>query len=580
MNRVLEYLRERGAIRETPPEMVKGGASVAYVFGTVLVFLLVLEALTGLALAAFYSPSSTDAWGSVAYIQDQATWGWLVRGLHHHGPGAIVVVSGVHLVQTAVAGAYKKPRELVWWLGILLLLLVLAWAVTGYVLPWDQAGYWANRVEVGIAAGTPGVGDPIKQLSLGGNDYGNLTLTRFYMLHVVLMPVAFTGVLIGHIVISRRHGLTPVRPKSSAVPRMPNQRILDVTAMAIVLAVLLAFVVSQGGTPLAAPADPSVAYDARPLWYFRWLFELRELAGSAEQIVAMVTPALVGGYLVALPLLDSRWERTIQHRRLWLGILAGLLAVIGALTVKSFSRDAGDAEYTKRRAEADRLAERARAIARDYGVPAAGGTEIWSSAPMWRGRMLFAKMCAGCHDASDEDRKKDRIGPIIAPGHGNREWLMLFLKEPSDERFWGRTKLVLEDDRRDTKLAMQPITTFDLKPSQVDDLVEFLVGQSGEPVDAARAARGKEAFEKCADCHSVEEGVAEASGPNLFGLHGREFYISFIGNPKLPIHMGKDKSEMPRFDTDLTLADRAALADYLVWLRTATKTDLDKLGPL
>jgi ubiquinol-cytochrome c reductase cytochrome b subunit len=577
---VIEYLRERGAIREVSPEMIKGGASIAYVFGTVLVFLLGVQALTGIALAAFYSPSSTDAWGSVAYIQDQAAWGWLVRGLHHHGGGAIVIISGVHLVQTAVAGAYKKPRELVWWLGILLLLLVLAWAVTGYVLPLDQAGYWANRVEIGIAAGTPGLGDPIKQLSLGGNDYGNLTLTRFYMLHVGLMPAVVAAVVVGHIVLARRHGLTPVRERSAAVPRMPNQRLLDVIAMAVVFAVLLGFVFAQGGAELAAPADPSVAYDARPLWYFRWLFELRELAGSAEQLAAMVAPALVGGYLVALPLLDRRWERMVQHRRLWLGILAGMLAVIAALTVKSFARDSGDAELAKRRAEADRLATRAREIAREYGVPASGAAEIWSMAPMWRGRMLYAKMCAGCHDASDKDNQKDRIGPLIGPGHGDREWLKAFLKDPSAERFWGRTKLVLEDDRRETKLAMPPVSRFELKPEQVDDLVELLIAQSGEAVDASRLARGKEAFEKCADCHSLDEGVAEAAGPNLYGLHSREFYISFIGNPKLPIHMGADKSEMPRFDRDLTLADRDALAEYLVWLRTATKADLDKLGPL
>lgn len=580
MKRAIEFLRERTAWKSDSREMIKGGPSIAYVFGTVLVFLLALEALTGLALAAFYSPSSSDAWGSVAYIQDQATWGWLVRGLHHHGAGAIVIVSGVHLVQTAVSGAYKKPRELVWWLGLLLLVLVLAWAVTGYVLPWDQAGYWANRVEVGIAAGTPLIGEPIKDLSLGGNDYGNLTLTRFYMLHVALLPAVVTGVVVAHVALARRHGMTPLRDKSAAVPRWPNQRLHDVTAMAIVFAVLLAFVVGQGGAELAAPADLSMAYDARPLWYFRWLFELRELAGSAEQIVAMIAPALVGGYLVALPLLDKRWERTVRHRRQWLGILAGILAVIAALTVKSFLRDAGDTELAKRRAEADRLATRARVIAREYGVPASGGTEIWSMTPMWRGRMLFAKMCAGCHDASDGDRKEERVGPIIAPGHGNREWLMSFLKEPSAERFWGRTKLVLEDHRRDAQLAMKPVSTFELKPGQLEDLVELLVAQSGETVDVSRLARGREAFEKCTDCHSLDEGVVEPAGPNLYGLHSREFYVSFIGNPKLPIHMGPDKGEMPRFDRDLTLADRDALAEYLVWLRTATQADLDKLGPL
>ena len=126
------YLRERGI--GGPPGATISAPSFAYVFGSVLVFLLVLEAATGIALAAFYAPSATDAWGSVAYVQDRATLGWFLRGLHFHGASAMVIVSGLHLVQTALYGAYKKPRELVWWIGILLMIAILAWAVTGYVL--------------------------------------------------------------------------------------------------------------------------------------------------------------------------------------------------------------------------------------------------------------------------------------------------------------------------------------------------------------------------------------------------------------------------------------------------------------
>ena len=162
------WLRERTG-GESAPATVPG-PSFAYVAGWVLVMILILEAVTGAALAAFYAPSTTDAWASVAYMQDQMSMGWIVRGLHHHGASALVIISGLHLVQTAVWGAYKKPRELVWWLGLVLLLLVLAFAITGYVLRWDQSGYWANQVEVGIAAGSPGIGPFIKKLALGGND--------------------------------------------------------------------------------------------------------------------------------------------------------------------------------------------------------------------------------------------------------------------------------------------------------------------------------------------------------------------------------------------------------------------------
>jgi ubiquinol-cytochrome c reductase cytochrome b subunit len=558
VKRALGFLRERTAVTGTL--QITGGASFAYVFGKVIVFLLVVQAATGAALAAFYSPSSTDAWGSVAYIQDQAALGWLVRGLHYHGGSAIVVIAGLHLVQTAVAGAYRKPRELVWWTGVLLLVLVLAWAVTGLVLRWDQAGYWSNRVEIGIAAATPVVGDTIQALALGGNDYGNLTLTRFYALHVIVLPALVTLLVVIHIVLSRRHGLTPVK-SGAVVKRWPEQALRDATAMAIVLAILLAFVVQQGGASLEAPADPTRAYDARPLWYFRWLFELRELAGPAEQLVAMAVPAVVGGYLVAMPLFDKRGRR-------WLGGLAGLCAMIVGLTVMSFARDASDDELNKRLGEATQHAQRARTIAKTYGVPATGGQDIWSMAPMWKARTLYAQRCANCHDANSKDRK----GPIIGPGHGNRAWIAGFLRAPSSDAYWGKTKLAK------TEAAMAPVDT---DPEKLAQLVELIYAQSGAPdVDPAKRDGGKQLFEEmCTDCHSLSEGVS-GSGPNLAGMGTRAHFWSFISNPKSGVHMGADASEMPRFDEELTIVERDQIAEYLVWLRTATEIELNALGPL
>jgi ubiquinol-cytochrome c reductase cytochrome b subunit len=615
--RVIAFVRERAAIGApgATPGLIEGGASFAYVFGTVLVFLLAFEAATGTALAAFYSPSANNAWGSVAYIQDQATWGWVIRGLHHHGGGAIVVVAGLHLVQTAMAGAYKRPRELVWWLGLLLLVLCLAWAVTGFVLPWDQAGFWANKVELGIAAGTPVIGAKIKALALGGNDYGNLTLTRFYALHIIVLPVVVTLVTIAHVVLARRHGTTAVRSRAG-VPRWPDQAVRDSLAVALTFSILLAWVVSQHGVELAAPANPSQAYDARPLWYFRWLFELRVLAGSAEKIAAMVAPAIVGGFLVMLPFLDRGPARAPRTRMRWLGVFAGMLALICGLTVMSFSRDGGDDDLAKRQTAAAKVADRARLLARTNGIPATGAIDVFSTAPMWRARTIYAQRCAGCHEDP-----KDRKGPLIAPGHGNRAWIKGLLEDPSGDLYWGRSKLVkqsLEAQKLDqakpepappppppTKksgkqppaaptpappepaksddgpkdLAMKPAP---FKGAELDDLVELLYAQTGATdVDPAKAKRGSALFESaCTDCHSIGEGVAGTSAPGLAGLGSRDHYTSFISNPKAPIHMGEDMSQMPRFDHELSIVDRDALAAYLVWLRTATKAELDALGPL
>jgi ubiquinol-cytochrome c reductase cytochrome b subunit len=564
------YLRERGLGGGGSPAAIIGGASFAYVFGAVLVFLLVVESLSGIALAAFYAPSATDAWASVAYVQDQATLGWLVRGLHVHGASAIVIVSGIHLLQTALAGAYRKPRELVWWLGILLIMLTLAWAVTGYVLRWDQAGYWANKVEVGIAAATPLLGGVIKRMALGGNDHGNLTLTRFYALHVLILPVIVGAVTAVHVVVARRLGPTPHRERDALnLPRWPDQTLRNAIAIAVVMAALLGYAIAQHGADLAAPADPSQAFDARPLWYFRWLFEIRDLAGRAEKLAALAIPAIVAGALVALPLVDRAPSRAPRQRLPYLGGLAGLCAAIAALTFASLASDAGNAALAKRQAAADQRAQLARKLARDYGVPATGAGDVFWAAPMAKGRALFATRCKTCHDAGSKDRK----GPIIAPGHGDRRWLEAMIRDPSSDAFWGRTKLARTDE------AMKPFAQ--MRPDDISDIVELLYGESGASDAApAKRAHGASVFEKaCSDCHAREEGMPGASGPGLAGLGSREYYLSFISNPKSALHMGHDKSQMPRFDRELTLAERDALAEYMVWLRTATPADLAALDP-
>jgi ubiquinol-cytochrome c reductase cytochrome b subunit len=568
---VRDFLRERGLGGDGAPAMIAGGASFAYVFGAVLMFLLLVEAISGVALAAFYAPSSTDAWGSVAYLQDQARLGWMLRGVHYHGASAIVIVCGVHLVQTALYGAYKKPRELVWWLGVLLMVLMLAWAVTGYVLRWDQAGFWANKVEVGIAAATPVLGEAIKKLALGGNDYGNLTLTRFYALHVLILPALIGAVVVVHVKLARKLGPTPLGDRARAqAPRWPDQALRNVIAIAIVFAILLAYVVSMHGADLAAPADPSAAFDARPLWYFRWLFELRELAGSAEKLVAMATPAVVGGALVALPLLDRGPSRDPRRRKLYLGGLAGLLAMIGGLTVASLVADAGNDELAKRDAKAEHRAQLARKLARDNGVPSSGAGDVYMTAPMALARGLFATRCKGCHDAESKDRK----GPVIGPGHGNRAWLTAFIKNPSGDEFWGRTKLAKAE------VAMKPLDQ--LPAADLEAIVELSYAETGATdVVATKRDKGVAVFESmCGDCHAREEGMPGQSGPGLAGVGSRAYYLSFISNPKSAFHMGHDKSQMPRFDKELTLAERDALAEYLVWLRTATVADLAKLDPL
>ena len=206
--KIFDWLDERAGHRRLLShvlgERVLGGASFAYVFGSVLTYLLLQQMITGVFLALYYSPSSSDAWASVAHLQDTVTLGWFVRGLHSYGASAMVIVAGLHLLQTAVWGAYKKPRELNWIIGVMMLGLILAFALTGYLLPWDQKGYWATKVATGIAGTTPLAGEALQQVIQGGNEYGNLTLTRFFAIHVFILPALILGLLAGEWVVVRQ----------------------------------------------------------------------------------------------------------------------------------------------------------------------------------------------------------------------------------------------------------------------------------------------------------------------------------------------------------------------------------------
>src|SRR5690606_36960298 len=142
-------------------------------------------------------------------------------------------------------------------------------------------------------------------------------------------------------------------------------------------------------------------------------------------------------------------------------------------------------------------------------------------------RSMFEQRCKNCHAAESKERK----GPVIAAGHGNRAWLTQFLKAPSGDAFYAHTKLAATEE------AMKPV---ELEPADLADLVELLYAESGaSDVDKAKRERGAKLFEAaCTDCHSKDEGVVSSAGPNLFGLNSRDYYTTFIGNPKSPVHMG------------------------------------------
>jgi ubiquinol-cytochrome c reductase cytochrome b subunit len=548
----------RRALHVALDEPLPGGASYAFVFGSILVFLLLLQITTGIFLAMGYSASATDAWASVAYIQDQVTFGWFVRGLHSHGASAMVIIAGLHMLQTALYGAYKRPRELNWIIGVLMLGLLLAFALTGYLLPWDQTGYWATKVATGIAGSSPIIGPKLQEVVQGGNEYGNLTLTRFYGLHVLVLPAALVGLVAAHVMLFRKHGHTPhwwmkeeelVRRTR---PFWPDQMFRDMVAMAGVFALLVVVNLYTRGVQLDAPADPSSSFDARPEWYFRPLFQaLMYFTGTMEQVVALGMPVVIGGILLALPFVDRGASR--DPRRRWKPLAAlGLLGVVmGGLMVVSFVEDGEDVRYQKAVADSEELAREARTLALENGVPAAGGPAVYTTARFFRARAIWREDCAACHEGNA------RKGPEIGPGYNSRAWVRAFLKDPSGKRFFGVTGID----------GMKPVKQ---EGADLDALVELVHAESGAgDVNAALVERGKVLFEgdgECSNCHSIDGTSEGEPGPNLGGRGSVAMLTEFIARSDHPLWFGK-ASEMPSFYDKYNAAERREIAEWLIWLR-------------
>src|ERR1700724_2762466 len=260
-------------LRSALDEPIPGGARFAYVFGSALLFIFMSQVITGIFLALYYVPSADHAHTTVAYITKAVTAGSFLRSLHVYGASAMVIVLFLHLSQTYIYGSYKGQREVLWLSGCALFGLVLAMAFTGYLLPWDQRAYFATAVGTNAVSEIPWVGESIKRLMRGGTEMGTLTISRFFVAHVFLIPACIFALVASHIFLFRKAGAAgpvdedPIAPKQKVELFYPRQVLMDLslTGLLIIALGLFCFLVPM---PLRRPANPADAqYIPRPEWY-------------------------------------------------------------------------------------------------------------------------------------------------------------------------------------------------------------------------------------------------------------------------------------------------------------------------
>jgi quinol-cytochrome oxidoreductase complex cytochrome b subunit len=319
-------------------------AARTYYFGGIALFLFGVQVVTGTLLALYYSPTPEAAYESVQTITSDVSFGWLIRSIHHWAANLMILFVVLHLVRVFFQAAYKYPREITWVVGSLLLMITLAFGFTGYLLPWDQRAYWATVVGTEIAGGVPLIGEPLLLLLRGGADVTGETMSRFFGIHVLVLPLILGGLLAVHLLLVHQLGLAhPKRPSARPPatepdeplrPFFPHYVVDELVAWYVLLAILvvLASVFPAGleeqANPLETPAH------TKPEWYYLGVYQLLKLVPI--KVVGIMLPIIGIAVLVIWPFLDRGPEVLARRRKLVVGSATLVLVAFIVLTVYGY----------------------------------------------------------------------------------------------------------------------------------------------------------------------------------------------------------------------------------------------------
>ncbi len=412
---IYSWFNQRTGIRSlmhaSLDEPIPGGARLAYIFGSGLLFIFISQVITGLCLALYYVPSAESAHTSVAYITKQVAAGQFLRSLHYYGSSAMIIVLLLHFLQTFIYGSFKGRRELLWMSGAFLSCLVLGMGFSGYLLPWDQSAYFATAIGTNIVGEVPFIGQWLTNMLRGGDTLGTLTLSRFYFAHVFLIPgmiFLFIGI---HIALFRKAGPAgpinedPIIPKLPPESFYPRQVIMDM-AFALLLMIGLGFLAYFRPILLGPIADPSnTKFVPRPEWYYLPVFEWLKFWSSRMEVFAIVlVPGILALLFFLMPFLDRKLERRPWRRPIPLLAVAIVLVGMIFLGFRSHLDDLRDHSIAVQLAFQETQAEAYTKTPFHPRMESASGQPL-SSVPVnplvAKGKGVFdANGCSGCHGES------------------------------------------------------------------------------------------------------------------------------------------------------------------------------------
>lgn len=339
-------------LRHPVPPAQAGRKGWMYVLGAATLTAFLLQLATGAVLATKYIPSPSHAYESLRYITEEAWFGSMLRAMHYFGASAMVVLLIAHVVRVVLTGSYKFPREMNWVLGVVLLVLTMAMALTGQLLRWDQDGLWTVSVAANFFARVPLIGADLARFVLAGESVGGATLSRFFVVHVLLLPLLIIAVVGAHIYLALHHGVSEPPRAGRKVDRRtyrqwyreharaggkrywPDAAWREVVAAFAVVIVVVTLAAIFGPKGPGAPPDPTlVGADPRPDWYLRWYYALLWVKPRGSETLFMVylpIAAVIG--MIALPFIFGTGERSPSRRPFAVLLLLALGTALGLLT--------------------------------------------------------------------------------------------------------------------------------------------------------------------------------------------------------------------------------------------------------
>ncbi len=497
-------------------EEIPGGASYAYIFGSSALIMFAVQAATGICQLFYYVPTIDHAYSSLSYFRLSVPFGWLIHGMHYWGANAMLVLVWLHISRVFIWGAYKKPRELTWLIGVFLLLTTLGMSFTGAPLPWDETGYWATEVGTSIAGTVPILGDFLKRLARGSESMGQLALSRFFILHVAVLPGLLATLIGAHLIAFRKIGSVGrwnEEKRKRTGPFWPDQVMYDAVAGVAFFLIVVALA-SFAFPPFSGPADPvDTSFEPKPEWNFLFLYQaIKAFRGVFEPMGTVGLPMLATIVILLVPFLDRRKEKDPYKRPFAMAVLFASIAGLTALTIAGARSKPGVQQPST-------------------GAPLAAGPQ--GTATLDQGAALFKSLgCIGCHWVNGNGGK---VGPdLSAEGQSgrSRDWLITQIRNSKEHN---------------PKSAMPSFPA--LNSLQLNSLVDFLLnlgakdsaGQAPVPGATSNPAQ----ISRPGDVGAETVQLPGQKAPGMVGNpgHGGKLYVAFCESCHGP--EGKDKVPNP-----------------------------------